>query len=219
MDGADPLQRHGVHHRRCRGLPAGPGVEPAFDTPRTRVITAIGKSAWLALMNQKAPTAGPWSSARTKLSRERGCRAPASTTGSRTTTGRVRRARWPSGGDCRRRLGRAAALDAVSLREPVLDGLVGQAVAPAAAGLQGVNDAGDDLPVIVALGAGLVDRHERLYYRPRPASSIISPGGPRRLPPADRRLGDDQSPALGTGARRSGDGHHAMQTVRHDPPL
>jgi hypothetical protein len=39
------------------------------------------------------------------------------------------------------------------------------------------------------------------------------------LQPPDRRLGHGRSPALGTGARRSGDGRHPAQAARRDPPL
>jgi hypothetical protein len=56
-------------------------------------MAAFGKSAWFAPMNWKASTAGPRSPARTKPSRARGYRAPASAAGFHAAAGRVPRAR------------------------------------------------------------------------------------------------------------------------------
>ena len=42
----------------------------------------------------------------------------------------------------------------------------GRAVAPAAARRQDMQDARDDLPVVLPLGSGLVPGHERLDHRP-----------------------------------------------------
>ncbi len=64
-------------------------------------MTAMGKSARLALMNRKIPTAEPRSPAQTRPSREGGYRAPASTAGPPAGAGRVRHARSLSGQDRR----------------------------------------------------------------------------------------------------------------------
>ena len=102
VDRADTSEQHLVRLCPRREGTAGPSVVPAFETPSTRAMTAIGKCAWFALMNRKIPTAELRSRAQTRLSRERGCRAPASTDGSRAAAEGVHRARSPTGQPPRR---------------------------------------------------------------------------------------------------------------------